>query len=360
MNNKKQNLLTANEIFGSDEFPKFKNDKERIKYMSKAYKNINLSKAFAIFYGLTIEKTVINNSTVNKVYNLEVGEIYNGTVESITNRGITFTIPGVKSDIVCKENFNDCITKIESYLLTHNNKLLFEVRKFENNVYTVSVINAYYKSWVSTIERAMKENNGIQVHIDELVHGGYIAHTNIKPLCDLTGRNYTHAVFIPGSHIVLNIENDFERWIGEDVIIVPQKFVDYHINYYTGEIEKSLVGSRKKVLQILGNNNMFEIYQKWQLAQSHENVTFDNKFDGTVTGIINSQKKTGIFIELDNKYITGLAQIDAIDLINYKPGDKITVRIADIECKENSEPFVFVKNTNYIKECNIRPVFEII
>ena len=358
-NKNKQSLITINDI-GNDDFPFFKSDKERIAYMSKAYKNMNLSKAFSVFYNLTLDKNTISNSTINKVYNLTIGEIYNGTVESFTSRSINFSIPGVKSEIVCKENFSDCMSEINAYLLTHNNKLLFEVRKFEKNTYTVSIINAYYKSWVNTIEKAMYENNGIQVHIDNLVNGGYIGHTTIKPLFDLTGKQYTHAVFIPGSHIVLNIENDFERWIGEDVIIVPQKFVDYHINYYTGEIEKSLVGSRKKVLQILGNNNMLDIYNKWKLSQEHDNVTFNNKFEGTVTGIINSQKKTGIFVELDDKYITGLAQIDAIDLINYKPGDKIMVKITTIECKEGVEPFVFAKNTNYIKECNVRPVFELV
>lgn len=353
-------LLNYAEIEADSDFPYFKNEKERIKYMSTAYKNVNLAKAFKIYYNLELDQSLLNNKTINKVYNLEVGMIYNGYVDSFDGKNIVFTVPGVKADIVCKENFSDCIDNIESYLLTHNNQLLFEVKEIKNNTYYVSIISAYYKSWTDAINSAIFNNNGIEVHIDNLVKGGYIAHTTITTLYNLTGRNYTHAVFIPGSHIVLNIENDFDRWINQDVVIVPQKFVDYKVNYKTGEVEKSLVGSRKKVLQILGNQNLYEIYGKWQLAKAHENVTFDNTFDGVVTGIINSKNKTGIFIEIDDMYITGLANISSIDLIDYKPGDLVKVRLVDMECKEGAEPFVFTKNGKHIKECNVRPVFELV
>ena len=57
--------------------------------------------------------------------------------------GIVFNIPGVKDEIICKENFTDCEVNINNYLMTHNNKLLFEVREKKNNKYYVSVINAY-------------------------------------------------------------------------------------------------------------------------------------------------------------------------------------------------------------------------
>ena len=354
----KEHLLTYKD-FADDVFTEIANDRERIKYMSKAYKNVNLSEAFSIFYGLSIDTKLIKNTSVNKVYTLEIGKIYTGTVDNYSKNGIVFSIPGVKDEIVCKENIADN-EKFQNYLLTHNNQLLFKIRSKKNNVYVVSVIEAYYQAWVDVINKAIRNNNGIQVHIDELVPGGYLCHTNIKQLCDLTGKEYTHSVFIPGSHIVLNIENDFEKWIGEDVIIVPQKFVDYKINYKTGVIEKSLVGSRKKVLQIMGNNNIHELYQKYQLVNTNENVTWDdNSFDGTVTGIINSQKKTGIFVELNDQYITGLANIEAIDLINYKPGDPVKVRIVNFECKDGAKPFVYDKN-NQLRECNIRPVFELI
>ena len=358
-NTNKQRLLTAADIYGDDNFPYFKNDMERIKYMKKAYGNMSLAKSFSIFYGLELSPEVKANKSINTVQIIELGKTYSGTVKSFDKNGIVFDLPGVKDEIISKENFNDCADAINNYLLNHNNKLLFEVREHKNNKYIVSVINAYYNQWVNIINKAIQYEQGINVHIDSLVKGGYICHTDITNICQLTGKNYTHSVFIPGSHIVLNIEHDFEKWIGQDVTIVPQKFVEFRRDLKTGLIENSLVGSRKKVLQILGMNNIHEIYQKYLLAETDERFKYEpESYDGTVTGIINSANKTGIFVELNDKYITGLMPIDAMDLLDYKPGDPVRVRIKEFEVQEGKDPFIYNKKGQLLK-CNVRPVFEL-
>ena len=351
-------LITFND-FADDIFSGFKNDRERLKYMkSSGYGKIGIAKSFSIWYGLELNPEVKQSQSINRVVTINVGETYLGEVKEFTKQGIVFSIPGVKEELICKENLTGCEDSIQNYLLTHDNKLLFEVRERKEGRYYVSIINAYYKHWMNNINKAIQNENGIEVHIDELVRGGYVCHTSIDTLNTLTGRNYTHSVFIPGSHIVLNIERDFERWIGETVTIVPQKFVEFRKDMRTGEVENSLVGSRKRVLQISGMQYMYDIYQKFLLSQKEDaNVTMDS-FDGTVTGIINSSNKTGIFIELDNMFITGLAPIDAVDLLDYKPGDNVKVKIKEFEIQEGKEPFVFNKKNRLVK-CNIRPVFEI-
>ena len=358
-NTNKQRLLTAADIYSDDNFPYFKNDIERIKYMKKAYGNMPIAKSFSIFYGVDISEDTKRNKSINTVQIIELGNVYSGTVKSFGKNGIIFEIPGVKDEIISKEYFNDCIDSINNYLLNHNNKLLFEVREHKDNRYIVSVIGAYYKQWTNTINKAIQHEQGINVHIDSLVKGGYICHTNISPLCQLTGKSYTHSVFIPGSHIVLNIEYDFDKWVGQDVMIVPQKFVEFRRDLKTGLIENSLVGSRKKVLQILGMNNIHQIYNKWLLASTDERVKYVPEiFEGTVTGIINSSNKTGIFVELNDKYITGLMPIDAMDLLDYHPGDSIKVKISEFEIQEGKDPFVYNKKGTLIKS-NVRPVFEL-
>lgn len=358
-NTNKQRLLTAADIYSDDNFPYFKNDIERIKYMKKAYGNMPIAKSFSIFYGVDISEDTKRNKSINTVQIIELGNVYSGTVKSFGKNGIVFEIPGVKDEIISKENFNDCIDSINNYLLNHNNKLLFEVREHKDNRYIVSVIGAYYKQWTNTINKAIQHEQGINVHIDSLVKGGYICHTNISPLCQLTGKSYTHSVFIPGSHIVLNIEYDFDKWVGQDVMIVPQKFVEFRRDLKTGLIENSLVGSRKKVLQILGMNNIHQIYNKWLLASTDERVKYVPEiFEGTVTGIINSSNKTGIFVELNDKYITGLMPIDAMDLLDYQKGDPIKVKISEFEVQEGKDPFVYNKKGTLIKS-NVRPVFEL-
>ena len=358
-NTNKTRLLTAADIYSDDNFPFFKNDIERIKYMKKAYGNMSIAKSFSIFYGVEVSPEVKQNKSINTVQDIELGKIYSGTVKSFGKNGIVFEVPGVKDEIISKENFNDCADAINNYLLNHNNKLLFEVREHKDNKYIVSVINAYYRQWANTINKAIQHEQGINVHIDSLVKGGYICHTNISTICQLTGKTYTHSVFIPGSHIVLNIEHDFEKWIGQDVMIVPQKFVEFRRDIKTGLIENSLVGSRKKVLQILGMNNMHEIYQKYLLAASDERIKYvPETYEGTVTGIINSSNKTGIFIELNDKYIIGLMPIDAMDLLDYHPGDPIRVKISEFEIQEGKDPFIYSKKGTLIKS-NVRPVFEL-
>ena len=70
----KENLLTFND-FESDIFAGFSSDKERIKYMSKAYKNLDLASAFSKFYNITFEQSVLRDSSINKVYTLTIGEV---------------------------------------------------------------------------------------------------------------------------------------------------------------------------------------------------------------------------------------------------------------------------------------------
>lgn len=358
-NKNTKNLLTYSDIYGDNEFPMFKTDKERINYMKKAYGNMSIAKSFSIFYGIEVSPETKQNKQINNVVTIELGQVYSGVVKSFDKNGIVFELPGVKEPIISKENFNDCAAEVNAFLTTHGNKLLFEVREHKNNQYIVSVISAYYKNWFNTINKAIQYEQGIKVHIDSLVKGGYICHTNITTLCQLTGKNYTHSVFIPGSHIVLNIERDFEKWIGQEVMIVPQKFVEFKKDFKTGYVENSLVGSRKKVLQIYGMNNIHEIYNKYVLAKTNDNVTYKPEiYDGIVTGIINSNNKTGIFIELNDKYITGLMPIDASDLLDYKPGDPVKVKISEFEIQEGRDPFIYNKKGILLKS-NVRPVFEL-
>ena len=340
-------------------------DYDRIKYVSKAYAHMNIAKAMSVYYGIDLSNETKNSPTVNNVVTIELGQVYVGEVESFNKTSMTFTIPGVKEELYSNENFTACADAIEEYLLKHDNKIAFEVREKKDNRYYVSVIQGYYKIWSSKIMKNIEKMQPIKVHIDELVRGGYICHTDLDELNNLTGRHYTHSVFIPGSHIVLNIEHDFEKWIGQDVDIIPQKFVDFQTVGYGANklIEKSLVGSRKLVLQNVGNKNLYDMYNdsqmKMKLVESGKNVNIEDVvYDGTVTGIINSSKKTGAFIEIDSMYITGLMPTDSMDIFNYKPGDHVRVKIKEFEVQDGKDPFVVNKKGIVIK-CNTRPVFEL-
>jgi ribosomal protein S1 len=117
------------------------------------------------------------------------------------------------------------------------------------------------------------------------------------------------------------------------------------------------------VLQNLGNKNLHDMYNHFQmlkkLIESGKNVNVESTvYDGVVTGIINSSKKTVAFIELEGHYITGLMPTDSMDIFNYKPGDHVNVKIKEFEVQEGKDAFIVNKKGNIIK-CNTRPVFEL-
>ena len=352
--NQGKGLVTAEMLNDPFECP-FKNDIERIKYMKENYGHLSLVDQFAVFYGDEVSKDLKKNKRINNPVNIAIGGCYKGYVESISRNGIVFSVPGFKEDIISKEDFSDCMDHVKNYLLNHNNELLFYVREKKNNKWYVSVLEGYYKAWQKQIEKAIEQRASINVHINSLVKGGYMCQTDIWTISELTGKQYTSAVFIPGSNIVLNIETDFEKWLGQDVQAVPQKFTKFRA--FGRPVENSLMASRKLVLKILGMKNMYEIYTRAKLQDMPGVKYTPEVFQGKVTGIINSNKKTGIFIEIEDKYITGLMPVDSSQLLNYKPGDIVNVQIKEFECLDGQEPF-YIDKKSIIRRCNVRPVFE--
>lgn len=337
----------------------FSNDKDRIKFNSKAYANMSIAKAFAKTYGFEVsEKSMAKDNVMNVVTNIELGQLYMGKVKTFDKNILEFEIPGVKENLICKENFNASIDAMRNYLMTHDDMLMFEVREKKDNNYYVSVTSGYFRYWMRMIENDIQKEVPISVYIDEVVKGGFMAHVNIDPLISITGKEYTNSVFIPGSQIVLNIEKDFERWVGQEVEIIPQKVVDFRRDYATGCIEKSIVGSRKRLLQLDGYQNLYELWNKARLAEKNEIVTYVPPIlDGHITGIINSNKKQGVFVELDGLNITGLMPIAPDKLLDYHPGDPIQVKIKEFEVQEGKDAFKTTRKGKVVV-CNTRPVFE--
>lgn len=360
MDNNNKKLITQEDLQDIMS-PEWLSDSERIKSVSKAYKNIGIAKSFSIFYNTEVSQEIKSDKNINNAQSIQLGEIYGGLVKDFSGQRISFEVPGIKDELICKENFNSCKEAIQDYLLTNGNAMYFEIREKKNGKYYVSVLNAYYKLWVSQINKSIKHEDPITVHIDELTKGGYLCHTNINTLTQLTKKEYTHSVFIPGSHIVLNIEHDFNSWIGKDVEIIPQKFVEFKKVMNAGVLstENSLVGSRKRLLQIKGQENLNNIYKRYLLSTSKNVKNYTpEEFEGTVTGIINSNNKCGVFVELDDLYITGLMPLTSSDLLNFPPGTHVKVYVKEFEIQEGKEPFIYNKYTNKIIKCNTRPVFE--
>ena len=135
---KNQKLITASDSFDVLESP-FKDEKDRIRYITEHYGKMDIAKAFSLYYGLELTNEDKDND-VNVVNVIELGKIYTGTVKEFTKNIMTFDVPGVKEELVCKEPFATCMDSINNYLLTHDNKLMFEVR--ERNAVSIMCLSS--------------------------------------------------------------------------------------------------------------------------------------------------------------------------------------------------------------------------
>jgi exoribonuclease R len=87
---------------------------------------------------------------------------------------------------------------------------------------------------------------------------------------------------------------------------------------------------------------------------------------GLVTGVINTAKKCGVFVELPELNITGLVSLKSDELVNYKPGDEVDVRIVsfdeiryyDKDYDQVRHAIPYVITDNLVKECNLKPVLQ--
>lgn len=352
----KQTLYTSNELSESNEFPVFTSEKQRLRYMRDNYSKFDLVKAFSVYYN---EKTK-NKSTVNEfnVTTLEVGKVVLATVKNWKDDGsLEFEIPGVKEEIVTKECFDKSNLHFQQYLNTHDNMLSVEVREFKRGRWIVSVMNAYYRLWKMSIEHAIKREDGLQIHLNSLTKGGFLGSTIIWTLKELTGEDYTVCCFIPGSQIITGIESDFDKWVGRDIIAVPQKFGTFRAAV-GAKMEESIICSRKRSLQKVGIQNLYTIYTTYMLNNKLQSNTEPQTFNAHVTGVINSNNKQGVFVEIDDKFVTGMLEVPADELLDYTPGMELKVKIKSFDVPEDQEPFVI--NNNRIIKCLTKPIFALV
>ena len=122
MSKNTKTLITAADL--TDIFNCFKSEKKRIQYMKENYGKMDLAKSFETFYNMKVPSALKKSNTVNTITNIIIGNVYEGTVSSFNQRGLTFEIPGVKEEILSKETFSDCFDEVQNYLMNHNGKVM--------------------------------------------------------------------------------------------------------------------------------------------------------------------------------------------------------------------------------------------
>jgi ribosomal protein S1 len=229
----------------------------------------------------------------------------------------------------------------------------------------VDPIRPLYDKWEERINNQEKQysmfsDESLEIRNLKWVPGGFIGQVDVPQISEFTGQPFLVDAFIPGSQIVLNIERDFDRWVGKTV----RAFVTNPPA--GGRPSRSVVCSVKRYLENKGNIFKINLFKSWtedgEMWKANEKVTYD----GIVTGVIHSSKNCGVFVELPTVNITGLVKEDPERLSAYHPGDHVPVKITSFDELRQYDPLVdqmkhvipYVVKDGIISECNLKPVLE--
>ena len=335
-------------------------DVERIRSNSKKFKDMSVSEAFykSVKKRPKKVKPIANDVPVD----VKIGSRLTVSVLSVSKGNTVFDAGNIKDpvsstvDLYKFPTFKKFLPKepIEVAVVDKRKGILY-----------VDPIRPLYDKWEEHIQKqdeqySMLSDESVEVCNLRWVPGGFIGQVNVPQISEFTGQPFLVDAFIPGSQIVLNIERDFDRWIGKTV----RAFVT---NPPTGgRSSRSVVCSVKKYLENKGNIFKINLFKSWtedgEMWKANEKVTYD----GVVTGVIHSAKKCGVFVELPSVNITGLVKEDPEKLSEYHPGDHVPVKITSFDELRQYDPLVdqmkhvipYVVKDGIIRECNLKPVLE--
>lgn len=349
-----KNLQSSMEI----EWPEFKTEKERIRAYSKRYANTPISEAMC----------GIKEETIN-IPQIPVTPVVNGIYKArITKHGDYVSVHGLsaKEQVICRNNLKR-YTNMEMTDREIDVKVV-AIDKLRQTI-TIDVLQPLFENWINsimedkTIQYNVKSPKVVSVSNLRLGNGGFIGKAEIQAISEFIGEPYYVDAFIPGSQIVLNIENDFNRWNGATV----DTFVAGYTTRPDSVNQMSLICSRKALLNFSGNLTKIELYGDYCTQGKKWKAFTKSSFVGTVTGVINSSKKCGVFVELPLFNITGMINMEPERLVEFKAGDEVSVRITDFEQMLEYDPSTgnMVHQEPYkiengcLKSCILKPVLEL-
>ena len=341
-------------------WPEFNSDAERIKAYSKRYKNMSIVEAFEHAYGISIGqvKEVVNDTPSE----LKVGDEIMLNVLSITKNHVEFDVGNYKAQMMSSVNLHK-YERFKHNLPTDPIKVLvMDVQKDRVTVDPLApVVNDFLNPILrnKNVQKVIGNPQSVRVKNLQLTKGGFTGKAVLPSVSKFVGEEYTVDVFIPGSQIVLNITDNFEQFIGKEV----DAFI---INYMNkpGSNTLSLIASAKELIKFRGECKLIELFNSWCEESALWKEYETKEIDGRVTGVINSSKKCGVFVEIPSLDMTGLVPVDPSELVNYKANTVVKVKLTgfDEEKKYNSitkqmehvDPYII--EDGMLVRCNIKPV----
>lgn len=366
----KKRKIISSEGLNSFEWPEFRTDKERIRAYSNRYKNMGIVESFATHYGINFGD--ISERANQTPQDLRIGDIINTKIISIDKNRVNFdTLDNQKTDI------QSCINLYKYEKFKHFipiDTIRAKVTKIDKTKVTIDPLAPILEDWLKPILNDIniqkvipnQETNQtlktIKVKDLQLTRGGFTGKAVIPTVSEFVGEDYVMNAFIPGSQIVLNITDDFEQFIGKSVDV----FVMNHISKPGSDNEMSLICSAKEVIKFNGELNMIQLFNSWCEESELWKTTTNKSFEGKVTGVINSSKKCGVFVEIPELSITGMVAVNPKDLVNYKPHMTVAVKIEGFDeetyfnqsAQQMQHMVPYEIEDGILKKCNLKPILQ--
>lgn len=353
------------------EWPEYDSESQRIKTNTVAAKDLTITEAFAQLLGIEIN---INKELQAKVDNvppeLKVGDEIDMVIKNISKNNVEFECINLKQTISSSIN----LWKYQNFKrFVPKDVIKVRVVKSTPQQIVVDPISPMLDDYLNpiitdpTIQKVLEgEAPTITVKNLKLTRGGFLGQAVIPNISSWVGEDYTIDAFIPGSQIVLNIEDNFERWNGKTV----QAFITNYIQKpgNDGKPKMSLICSVKERLKFEGEKLLIERFKTWCEDEEKWKELSTQVYAGEITGVIHTSKKCGVFIEIPELCITGFMTTAPDEIVNYKPHYKVLVNWVGIE--ENiyydkgtdqsvhGEPYVI--EDGVLKKCYIKPVLKIV
>lgn len=340
------------------EWPEIVSDKERIKYNTKKYADVSISEAFGGAYREDEPEVPLT---------LRYGDVIDVKIASIEKGEVKFQGLIAKETVICKNNLAK-YAKLRHYLPLDPIKA--RVISADRKQVCVDVLLPMLDQWiVGTMEDVDKQRNManpqvVMVHDLQLTRGGYMGKINVPTIEEFVGEPYYVDAFIPGSQIVLNIENDFERWVGKDVMA----FVTGYSPKPNMPTKMSVICSPKAYLTFLGDMTLVDMFSHYCSIDDEWKAASEVIYDGVVTGILNSTRKCGAFVEITSMNLTGMADVAPEELVNYQPGQEVKVKISgfddmtyfdsDSGQRKHMEPYEI--ENGVLKSCILKPTLKLV
>jgi ribosomal protein S1 len=359
-------ILMQNKSISGEAFvwPEFNSESERIKAYSKRYANMSIVEAFEHAYGITIGQ--VKEGANNTPSEIKVGDEIMLNILSITKNHVEFDAANYKAQILSSVNLHK-YDRFKHNLPTDPIKVqVMDVQKDRVTVDPLApVVNDYLNPILrnKNVQKVIGNPQSVRVKNLQLTKGGFTGKAVLPTVSQFVGEEYTVDVFIPGSQIVLNITDNFEQFVGKEV----DAFI---INYMNkpGSNALSLVASAKELIKFRGECKLIELFKSWCEESEAWKKNLTSKYQGRVTGVINSSKKCGVFVEIPALDMTGLVPVEPDQLVNYKADSFVWVQLTGFDEEKKYNPITkqmehvdpYVIEDNCLVRCNLKPVLSFV